>query len=1327
MKIERLLSGVISALWFLLGSVIVVLAIYVGVSRALFDALPEALPDIEQWFSENTATAVNIAMVKGEWDLLRPEVHLYDLQISSKNTNAAAPFLVRQLSVQLDIPKTIEYAWPVVTVQINDGYFHVYRARRLWALDKASQSSESEDSESGQSADAGLKDLWIRLAKKPIDLRIDGFVVKVGEVGASSVVDDDAVTDQRYVLSGSIQNRNRTLNTAISLISKTGGEFEYKSNVKLGRGLIEDWNGRAWLRACSFQFHQFVPEFHGWNVEQGVVDAEAWFHMDAGRLERVQGSLGITDSEGQRIKNDEAVDHFGIHDLNMKFRFLNETYRDNLKLDVYDLNLHAEQGSWEDRRLRWSRYKKNDHRYQEVQIDYLNWELFSKLLIRTNMLPEAIHSALVQLSPTGQLSDLVVRVRSHLDPAVSTGWQPDFVQLQGQSLGWNSYNGVPEVKGLSGWVTSNDIGSVGNVTIEQGQVNLSTVYDHRFDAIDVDGTFRFLKQDDGWVIESNRVHVAIPEATLVADVGLAKLGNSPINLAVHGNIVGGDVSNIDALLPSKVIKPGLNDWLLNALKNGRLKLADLMWEGPLKKNPYGEYTLGLRFGLDDLTLDYFDGWPAIEGGQATVDVVNGDTFIDIQAGMVSGASFKPSYAEIIASDPKKQPLTVVLKGQAQGAVTDLVNFLRDSPLSSLIPKAIFELDIQGDAVADLDLAIPLKKGTVGRYEVGVFLSNGRFKYPTIGIDLQSIKGELRYSLDSGISVPNMDGTLLGRPVSITAQSDKDEGRILNTWLHASGEFPINQLFDWQGWPRIPGVSGSSSVNVEVTFPWSKNPIEVEAYSSLKGVSVTMPEPFAKRANETKAFRATVDIAENDYAARIDYNRELSGLFRWTREYPMVGHVVWGGIKPAVNLAKDDPGVVMELVNFDVNLSPWLEFFGRQSDPSEIDTATKASKTKKTQTKTQSESAGSGFIVKLTQSDVQLGEHILTDANVSYRQLGTINLALIDSDRLMGAIEWPNPGQPGKVVIDLKSLRYPINDAVAGVQSPNEQVGSAIYDDTPPSNEDWVGEWDGVSIFIDELFMHDQPWGKWEVMADNYPRELVFTSIRSWSDSITLQAKGEWLKNYGGVSRIDGSATLGNVAPLFQGVGQEPLLVSKNGTTSFQLSWPGAPQDFNPNQLSGRADIKLKSGRVNVTSRGTTFASLFGLLNLKGLFKLLKLDFSDVTDDGLSYDTLEGEYLLNRNLLTIGGVELDGNALSMKLSGTIDFKTRKLNQQMDVVLPLTDGLIIPAALTGSLPIIATVFVVERAFGSSINKLTETTYTIKGTIENPEFKLKGLPGK
>ena len=157
-------------------------------------------------------------------------------------------------------------------------------------------------------------------------------------------------------------------------------------------------------------------------------------------------------------------------------------------------------------------------------------------------------------------------------------------------------------------------------------------------------------------------------------------------------------------------------------------------------------------------------------------------------------------------------------------------------------------------------------------------------------------------------------------------------------------------------------------------------------------------------------------------------------------------------------------------------------------------------------------------------------------------------------------------------------------------------------------------------------------------------------------------------------------------------------------------------------MAGSLSLRIRNGSLVSDSAGALRA--FGVLNVNSMSRRLKLDFSDLYQSGVAFDTLRGSARLEQGVLTFTEPLLvDGPSGRFQTSGSTNLVDETLNMKLAVTLPVTSSLPMVAILAGfAPPVAASIYVTEKLIGDELSRFTSTSYDIGGTWSEPEMTLR-----
>jgi len=191
---------------------------------------------------------------------------------------------------------------------------------------------------------------------------------------------------------------------------------------------------------------------------------------------------------------------------------------------------------------------------------------------------------------------------------------------------------------------------------------------------------------------------------------------------------------------------------------------------------------------------------------------------------------------------------------------------------------------------------------------------------------------------------------------------------------------------------------------------------------------------------------------------------------------------------------------------------------------------------------------------------------------------------------------------------------------------------------------------------------------------------------------------------------------GNIKSTLVALGYDPAIEGEKGDVTLDLFWPGGPSANFLSVAGGRVVISLSNGQVLPVDPGGG-GRLLGLLSIATLPRRLSLDFSDVTDKGLSFDHVNGEFRFDNGTAFTCNLALDGPATDLGIVGQVSFVKRTYNQ-VAVVRPHVTDVLALGAVAGGPVIGGAVVLISQIFRKSLSSFGESYYRVSGSWDKPE---------
>ena len=215
-------------------------------------------------------------------------------------------------------------------------------------------------------------------------------------------------------------------------------------------------------------------------------------------------------------------------------------------------------------------------------------------------------------------------------------------------------------------------------------------------------------------------------------------------------------------------------------------------------------------------------------------------------------------------------------------------------------------------------------------------------------------------------------------------------------------------------------------------------------------------------------------------------------------------------------------------------------------------------------------------------------------------------------------------------------------------------------------------------------------------------------------SFSMTAKGEWRGKDAGTGRIEGALNSTDVQETLKQLGYVPVIEAKTGRMDFDVNWAGAPSGENLSQAAGHLQFALDKGQIVGLKPGA--GRVLGLTSVAALRRRLELDFSDLTDKGLAFDTVRGDFDLRDGNAYTENVLVKGPAAEIGLIGRVGLKNKDYDQTAVVTGNVSSSLPL-AAFAGGPVVGAAVLLFTQVFKQPLRGLARGYYRITGSWDNP----------
>jgi uncharacterized protein YhdP len=268
-----------------------------------------------------------------------------------------------------------------------------------------------------------------------------------------------------------------------------------------------------------------------------------------------------------------------------------------------------------------------------------------------------------------------------------------------------------------------------------------------------------------------------------------------------------------------------------------------------------------------------------------------------------------------------------------------------------------------------------------------------------------------------------------------------------------------------------------------------------------------------------------------------------------------------------------------------------------------------------------------------------------------------------------------------------------------------------------------GELPSMKVRISTLLRGETRYEDMDLVLVSGESRLDATTLEFDRDGQRFQGELAWAYQNGQAQtalllRAQGDE-LGNILRVNE---DEPLLEAESGRFVSNLSWDGSPLGFSLLTSRGVVELSLKNGRFLDLGNSAEVLRLFGILNIETVTRRLRLDFLDLVQPGVAFDSVDAKArIADGQLVFDPEFTMSGPSASFRLTGEADLINEKLKQRLEVDIPLTNNLPLASVLLGAPQVGGAIYLVEKALGTKIIKVGKTDYRIEGSFADPQVSL------
>lgn len=1075
----------------------------------------------------------------------------------------------------------------------------------------------------------------------------------------------------------------------ISIVN-SGGNYKLKGEARLDQTNATSFQLLGALRFDPYHFEQTNGQIYF--SAKRVVPSQ-WQSMFPTATQRFEGGKGNIDlwvdfKNGvvSLVQAQLKFKRLAWHLLNMKNSQIIQSLSANLAWKPEDTGW---QFNADHIKLRVGGYTWPENqlliKFDTVQNAY---QLFVKSVVIESLLSEVTHwpeavQKIIDVKPQGSLTDTQIVIKDN---------QLNSILTRFDQLGWKHKDNIPQVDNLSGVLNWQSEAGRLELDSENTSITFTGYPTQKLDLLN--GAVEWKELSNGLRVSIERFALSQPELTISAEGVVDEVTRHSIgHIRLDAGFSGKNLQQWLTFLPKHYLKPKLDEWLKQDIKrigeaSGKVIINGFAKDFPFDNNT-GEFSIISHASGGEILIT--PKWQLINELEGYITLKNRNLDINLVHGDFHGVPVQQMNLRI--DDIGKDKETLLIHSIIHAPINKMMDFVIASPLNKKL-AGLKMLGLKGLGLLNLRLEVPLYPENDDVLVKGdlTFKKNTVLVKHQIGsLTLEDLSGALSFD-EKGVTQSALTATLFGYPLNIKIQSIK--GVNPYTTVLVVGECTVESLKSKFNLPVFAFLKGMFSL--QASFKLTDDPNDLDSLkltSTLRGLAINLPAPLGKLHHDKVPLEVNVDFnPKKAIRLRANYDGRLSTDI-WFQERKAAFELKSGQVRlgSAHALDQNKPGlaVVGTLKGFD--LQAWKEVLAQFP----------ADKT------------NSYLMHKLRIINVTLGK--LTFLQQQFDQLIVKAKILPDND-------WAFSLEQKNIIADL--TYHPATNALNGYvkQLHLAKMKTSTYGTSESSFKVHPAQIPNLNLRIDNVSVGKIQVGDVTLKSHSTADRWLIDYCRIESPVYQFNVQGDWSqKNNKNLTQLQVKLHLIDLAKSLQRWQITPAVDAGKGDMEFKGGWNNSVFNFSLAALNGNMYLKLNNGIITDLSPETEeklgLGKLLSILSLQTIPRRLKLDFSDLSHQGYSFDVFKGNFSITKGIMTTQDSYLDGPVAYASMKGSLNLVKRMYDLNLSISPHITASLPLVATIAGGPIAGLAAWVANKIINQSMQRISAYSYKISGPWSQP----------
>jgi uncharacterized protein YhdP len=144
---------------------------------------------------------------------------------------------------------------------------------------------------------------------------------------------------------------------------------------------------------------------------------------------------------------------------------------------------------------------------------------------------------------------------------------------------------------------------------------------------------------------------------------------------------------------------------------------------------------------------------------------------------------------------------------------------------------------------------------------------------------------------------------------------------------------------------------------------------------------------------------------------------------------------------------------------------------------------------------------------------------------------------------------------------------------------------------------------------------------------------------------------------------------------------------------------------------------MHSGKGRLSSVEVGAGRLLGVFNVENLRRRLLLDFSDISEQGFAFDSIDADMSIDKGVASVPKLIMPAPSATIRLEGTVGLVAKDVDVKMSISPAIGGNLAVAGFVLGGPAGGFVTLLASKAIKEQMNKSTDYQYTIRGSWEDP----------